>query len=476
MGRRSRVWRSRHERASCATTEIASTRHCVICFSRLARYRHAAHCPRRSTKNAEDLASDRAVRIVKGPPPGGLLLHKHIALWAAAAVIVLSGCRSSRPCSARSDCLSDEICDANQCVPEQCARTSDCSASDRCDQGRCVMRECLATGDCHGAACIDGACAPCTSASDCGGTLLCNAGACMTRECTTLADCTMGRICNAGLCAPCTADTDCGDPSARACSHGHCVTRECSTNAECTGRELCDQGVCAPCSATLACPNQLACLAGTCSACTMDADCGPGHSCRSGLCFFPCASAADCADPGALGCRDRTGTRSCPTDGFCGGGTGPFPTGAICDACGLATGGCPSGMCDADHRCMCATHADCPAALACTGGRCVACTADADCGCGHYCDAGECHARCGGATDCPGGHCDASTGRCVSCSSDADCSGGQRCYEDGCAGPCNGMLGGGCAPFVTCSATMRCGDCGSCQFGPPHRASVTTCP
>jgi hypothetical protein len=396
-----------------------------------------------------------------------------LVFFLLASIPAVPGCFTPE-CQKTSDCPG-EACVEGNCTA--CFYSAECGAEEVCSAGACLPRECATTPDCPSGACFDGLCQPCATATDCGGDLVCNAGACVTPECATTADCTMGRACDGGLCVLCTSDAQCGNPASEACHHGACVTRECSDPSHCTGGTVCDMGLCEPCSATLQCPDQLGCTGGVCQPCTMDPECGSGRQCRSGLCVINCTMDADCATPGALGCRSRYQERPCGSDGFCGGSASPWPQETICDACGKAESGCPSGTCDADLRCTCTTTADCPPLLACIGDRCGACSVDSDCACGHYCAAGECHAGCTGDGDCPsGGRCDTGTGRCALCLVDTDCPSGQLCFEDGCSGPCDGQLGGGCAPFVTCNANQRCGGCGSCTFGPPPLPQVSTCP
>lgn len=419
--------------------------------------------------------------------------------WAIGAGLLvcalgLGGCK--RRCETREDCAAGEACARGACAPAECSSASECAEggcveglcapcyddahcepTQGCVADRCVERECATTADCAGEACFDGFCAPCSADDHCDGELVCSStGACVEPECTVAADCADGRICVASLCVLCTDDVQCGGPN-RACHHGECVDRECSEPDHCTGGTVCDMGLCLPCGPGVACPDLLACVGGVCQACTLDAECAAGRPCRDGRCLPTCVDNGDCGIDGVLGCRSRTQARPCSSDGFCGGRSGPWSTGSICDACGSASAGCPSGECDEDKLCICATNADCPDALVCTGGRCRGCTMDAQCGCGRYCAASECHDRCESDADCPGSsRCDTTTGRCALCLTDADCPDRQVCYEDGCSGPCSGELGGGCAPFVTCHANRRCGGCADCDLGPPDLPAVAPCP
>jgi len=414
--------------------------------------------------------------------------------WLAFGASV-AGCYP-RFCDSRLDCRVDEACLEGKCVEAECSATMECGGGacvDRlcapcrmtldcdgalvCDgTGACVEPECTTHAECptdSEGACRDGFCRPCRRATDCGTERACDAGVCVEPECVTNAECGATEVCNDGLCGQCRIDGDC---DSMACHHGTCVERECTRSPDCADGRVCDAALCLPCGETVFCDDQLACIEGACAPCTTHEDCGVGRVCGGARCFNPCEADRDCDDREALGCRTREGGRTCMTDSLCGGHSGsPWSGGEICDACGGASGGCPSGICDAELRCLCRDSSECPPSLTCRGGACVGCEFDADCGCDRYCDAQECHDRCAADTDCPSGtRCHPEDGRCVWCLNDADCSGDDRCYEDGCVGPCSDGLGGGCAPFVDCSVNNRCGFCGGCTLG-PARMPVPSC-
>lgn len=396
-----------------------------------------------------------------------------VVLFMLVSIVTASGCRAPE-CAQSSDCPGEACIDGN-C--SSCSFSSDCGANGACSAGKCVERQCEATADCQSGICSDGLCRACAGNSECDAGLICSSGSCIKPECVTTPDCADGKACDNGVCVLCTTDEQCGNPASKACNHGKCIERECTIPSHCMDGKVCDMGLCEPCSATLPCPDQLGCIAGACQPCTMDSDCGTGRECRESLCVILCTQNGDCSQKGALGCRGRHQEKPCGTDGFCGGENSVWPAGAICDACGMAEGGCPSGMCDEDLVCMCDTNDDCPPALACKGGRCRGCTLDSDCRCGHYCEAQECHAACKSDSECPGeARCNTSNGRCAFCLVDTDCPEGEVCYEDGCVGPCSSQLFGGCAPFVTCNDNDRCGGCGSCTKGPTPHAPLPACP
>lgn len=353
-------------------------------------------------------------------------------------------------CEVSSDCTPDGVCRSGRCRGVTCSAAAECAGRERCESGRCAAP-------------------PCEHHAECGAERVCVAGACVALDCARTADCP-DAVCARGRCRACEYGSECEREEPTACAEGRCVPYECDVSSECEAGRVCVRNQCVPCDADTPCDDGRVCEAGACVPCVDDTQCGDMGACRDGRCSAICAGDGDC--PHALGCRGRTHASPCG-EPFCDGDQPtPFPRSFVCDPCQALAGGCPSGACDEELRCTCATNDDCATYLACRSGACTRCNEDSHCRCDQYCAAGECRDRCVDDAQCAGGRCH-TTGRCVSCITDADCPGAERCFEDGCIGPCDNTFFS-CAPFVPCT-NGRCGLCANCRMGAPS-APVRACP
>lgn len=273
----------------------------------------------------------------------------------------VSACSGS--CTDRAMCARDQVCRGGECCtpPARCTSPQDCPVA----QPECNG----ATGRCFGG---DG----CNIDADCSAQMGCQAGACFCEiqgappgicrvrpdECNSDADCKengvyVGKFCTLTsppkrcLNAPsCNTDAECAqsslicdltqgspsrnkcvngtlcpnrnecNPTTQACISGVCVQKNCiNTPSECASNETCD-------------PSSGRCVASSGGPCSQDSNCAADHWCNTSVNQGACQ----------LGCRDN--------------------------------GGCPGGVCNAQHQCEgpsggicgpCASDTDCPAGTNC---------------------------------------------------------------------------------------------------------------
>jgi hypothetical protein len=277
---------------------------------------------------------------------GRLLFVVPIALAAA-----LAGCGDDgAECSAPSDCLVDEICQAGECIPT-CEDSTDCTRDRACQDGVCVERaRCTENDDCQsGFVCEYRLCveqsAECSRDSDCPPNFTCYEGGCypplpsdagdaggdtdtdvsledagvdteidvpvdtvdesdpdittddVAPECTRGSDCTFPEVCLAGQCVI-EGEVDAGGGDGGVCEgtgdreFGELCDRsaDCCTNL-CVGRFDEDYGVCTqPCTSYASCNPGGEFLSEMFCSRTRD-----GNLCAIATWQYPCDGAIDCS-------------------------------------------------------------------------------------------------------------------------------------------------------------------------------------
>jgi hypothetical protein len=300
-------------------------------------------------------------------------------------------------CSADSDCVAGNYCNAGSCLPvgvlgALCSTPNAC-ATGNCADGRCCNTGCVNACDACDSVGSEGFCTPKSdgSAGDpacdpylCSGTATC------PMSCSVGADCIAGHFCGGGLClpleppgSPCSSGLEC---QSGFCADGVCCDSACTDACDTCGLSgfegsclllvsgssgspsctpyVCD-GAMAPCpmscAADAGCVSGRYCDGGT-SSCLLKksngSTCGGVNECQSGncadgyCCNTQCGSGCDiCNAAGSEGtCLPAApGSSGAPT-------CSPY----VCDGAGAA---CPN---------FCATSANCAAGFTCNGmGQCV---------------------------------------------------------------------------------------------------------
>jgi hypothetical protein len=370
-------------------------------------------------------------------------------------------------CVDADDCPNDgDLCQSNECVPEQCGNdTQDPDETDvDCGGPTCGPcaddQKCLVDDDC-----LSGVCDPtaltCTAPAcddtvvngdetdvDCGGS--CPNDCKWNQSCKSPDDC-IGGACTGSTCsATCTdteknaseTDVDCGGAVCDGCANGE----DCVANTDCLSN-ICTGNKCAadPCTNTTkdGSETDVDCGGGTCPDCANGLDCLAGTDCVSDVCAtvtLVCV-AGQCFD------ESKNGTE---TDVDCGGTCADCATGKAC----LAGTDCVSTVCSAvgklcvADQCSDEVKNNFETDVDCGGGTC------ADCAAGKACLA---------PTDCVSGYCSALAKLCVAgqCfdelkngnETDIDCGGGS------CADCANGkicLVGGDCTSNFCSAAGHLC--------------------
>jgi len=458
------------------------------------------------------VGSEGTCTSVVGPPKTG-------GACAPYANCTSTGCATT--CTANTDCLAGNYCDAGKCAPKL-ANGAACTLATACTSGRCVDGFCCdaaCTGQCE--ACnVPGALgkcvavvgapraphAPCADAGKecgtvCNGTtrttcvyLPAGSSPCGSNACTAGVETHASSCDGAGKCADspkscgnyacgttacksaCGSRTDC--VAGFVCVSNACVTAP-GLGAACTEGSACSTGFCVDgvCCAVAACSAGSSCNVvgkrGTCIknagvACTVGDECATGKCVDGVCCEGDCAGQCEaCNVAGQLGkCTKVVGAprgarAACATD------TANPCASRVCD--GLDGNAC-GGYVAADVRCRkdsCASGVATVAA-ACDGkGACPAATTVA---CGTFaCDpAGErCREVCATEADCAPDH-QCVGGKCVvrraACSDDglaAVAADGTltRCAPFRCKG---GACGTSCATTGDCAPGSLCDPSGAC--------------
>jgi peptidoglycan-associated lipoprotein len=127
-----------------------------------------------------------------------------VAVYAAAAVVLLAGCPPTYPkCNSDDNCKDhNEFCVEGQC--QECATDQNCKQGFLCQAHRCVPKpECAADADCgSGKKCVAGKCETheCEADKDCPNGAKCQANRCVAGGCSTNEDCPSGQECQGGAC------------------------------------------------------------------------------------------------------------------------------------------------------------------------------------------------------------------------------------------------------------------------------------
>ena len=217
-----------------------------------------------------------------------------------------SSTRCPTACTADSQCIAGDYCNAGACVPRLLSNGATCSAANQCDSGNCVDGVCCnsACGGSCDACNVTGSVGTCAAvATGSAGSPSCSPYVCdgsstsCATACTADSQCASGNFCSAGACVPTKANgAVCS--AANQCGSGNCVDGVCC-NTSCGGG-ACDacnlsgrQGTCSPVSYGETCDNDG-------NVCTNDVCNGagscihqplPGAWCGSGM---TCNSSGDC--------------------------------------------------------------------------------------------------------------------------------------------------------------------------------------
>ncbi len=332
------------------------------------------------------------------------------------------------PCTADTDCVSGNYCNASGACVALKPAGGGCGAANECTTGYCV------DGVCCGTACT-GTCQACKDTLKASGTDngTCGDAASGTDPHDNCADdtsttCQKNGFCDgAGQCSVYAAGTQCGAP---ACSSDIPTTAECDGAGQC---KIKNGTSCFP----------AACSAGACvggdggAGCTTDPDCSGSAYCDAGSCVQKhpdgdaCTAARECANAHCV-------------DGYC----CNTACDGQCEACdvGGSVGTC-SGVTGAPHG----SRAACPAATGsdpCTARACDPNKSLSDCA-GYAGTAVSCRAQsCSGGIETFGASCDGS-GQCPAVKT-KECT-PYVCGADACLDSC--AKAGDCADGTVCDTT-----------------------
>ena len=418
------------------------------------------------------------------------------AVTTACAPFVCGASACKTTCTADTDCVSGDYCDAGgACVPKKADGLS-CSASNQCGSGNCADGVCCnqaCGGQCQACnvsgsvgQCVAVAGAPHGARPACGTDGSSCGGACdgvTTAACAYPTAQCRGASCSAGVetaSASCNGAGSCPAPVTTSCSPYACGPTSCKTScaadSDCAAADYCNgAGTCVPKKADGV-------------ACTASNQCGNGN-CADGVC---CNQACNgqcqaCDVPGSVGqCVAVSGAphgarTACTGSGTCGGSCDgsnvsacAYPIvqcrGASCTA-GTATAG---ASCDGAGACPAAVTTAC-APFVCGASACkTSCTADADCVSGDYCDGtGACVPKkadglsCSASNQCGNGNC--ADGVCCNQACGGQC---QACDVPGNVGQCVAVNGAPHGPRSACAGSGTCG--GSCNGSNPSACAYPT--
>jgi lamin tail-like protein len=450
---------------------------------------------------------------------------RRLALVAASALLVLSGCDCGRECTVPADCPDpDQTCDQGKCVANPDAGPTcspACPTAQFCDTASLTCKNCdgtLIPGSQVNRNCTPGqpvcdtaasgglgqcrSCAPTSmdggTDQGCGGaTTVCDPalnsgnGSCVV--CTGRGGCGNGRVCDTsvggGICRTCIASTDGGvavgctaaEPICNQ-AQGRCLV--CNATAGCASGTICDpaanggKGACLYCRPSTTGGVAPGCTAaspvcdlsrdgglGACIVCNVNTDCTGGTVCdvsgNSGT-----GACKYCYDgPGSTDPGCSSGSPLCNTAGDGGLGT--------CVSC-LASADCttpPNLVCDTSvNRCVVCTLAQgcslpqvCDPALNAGQGACIGCTGNQDCAT----DGGSATPLC--RTTPP-------PGVCVECLSNAECTGTRpACNASGICGCASSADCTGAAGTPVCDRPFNNGN-GICRFCTPTEGCTPDAP
>ena len=233
-----------------------------------------------------------------------------VCLLAAAAVAVVSACRSDEAAALRTSrrgeaCrVSADCAEGLACAPIPGGAGGQCVTGDfhvRPTSKDCTVVECSSASDCcdvtvaADCAALRSLCALQRPTSDacmryhtqCAcetGAVDCELGSCVFR-CSSDKECTSagaGRHCTGGKCVRCAIDTDCAD--GKQCINGACQPG-CTNDGDCSGFDRCVEARCV----VSGCQVDRECVAATRN---VDARCG-----TDGKCIVPCETDLECGNP-----------------------------------------------------------------------------------------------------------------------------------------------------------------------------------
>ena len=207
-------------------------------------------------------------------------------------------------CKLASDCDSDELCEAGQCVPKPVPCGGECGSAEQCIDDQCVCpgRPDLSTdrnncGTCGNSCRLSQECVDGTCQAYCGGANILSDA----RNCgETCERCDSDELCVLGACTVCgdvrTDENNCGECGKRCDSGEECLRGECTRKAQCgdglvEGLEACDPGM-GTGVGTLTCSS----------------------ACQVRELFQPCQDDADCNTPPGHCISSRCYPVDCPTD------------------------------------------------------------------------------------------------------------------------------------------------------------------
>ena len=406
-------------------------------------------------------------------------------------------------CTANSDCIAPNICNAGQCTKKPlgttCTGGTEC-ASGLCQQGVCCSSSC--TGTCRSCA-LAGTAGTCTfaavgtdplsqcddnGAAGCGTDGMCDgAGGCRLYANGTVC---VGASCTGSTFSPartCNGTGTCQTTSLSSCDPYQCGTNgacrtTCGTTADCTTPNTCISNSCGKKPIGAACGGAAECNSNFCEqgVCCATACVGICRSCALTGTVGTCASIAAGTDPFNQ-CTDM-GANTCGTDGTCDGGGAcrRYASGSTCAASTCSgTTFTPARACDGAGTCGTATATNCGAYVCGASGSClVTCTTNADCVAPNVCTGGSCGKKpngtaCTGATECSSGFCEQGTCCLTACTGAC-----RSCGMAGTAGTCT-LVPAGVDPLGQCadSGATTCGTDGACDGGGACRlyASGTIC-